>query len=349
MEDVYKILQALYSSASGQDVLASIIHVEGSAYRKAGALMLMKEDGTQVGMLSSSCLEADLSARVKEIWENGKSQTVAYDLRSEDDLLWGQGAGCNGLIHVLLEPINKELRIHLWKLKDYLDNGNRVTIIKRLTSENSVSDYLFVANDQQPFGYWQSEDVSVVKDLIMNIHQSRLKSGVHYCRELSTKLFIHSFYPKPRLLLFGAGQDAIPVVRFAAYAGFRVVVSDWRPEFCNHDHFPDVEEFIIGFPKEALKRLTLSADDSVLIMTHQFQRDKELVQLLKEKNISYLGILGPSSRTKRLFDGQKIPANVHSPAGLPIGADGPEEIAISIVAELIKNHKSSYREQKATL
>ena len=338
MEEIHEILNAL-SSSSKKDVLATIIRVEGSAYRKEGTSMLFRNDGTKVGMLSPGCLETDLSYRVPEIVKHRISQTIVYNLQGEHDAYWGQGSGCNGIIHVLLEPIDEEHHNHLVTLKWQLEQGNRVTLIKRLDLDERVTDYLFISDNQQLFGKWNGGDSSLIKRQIQQIHQTHPKSGVVNSPELSTNLYIHSFEPKPRLIVFGAGSDAIPLVKVASMVGFSVLVADWREALCTEENFPDAHQLLVGFPTEVVNKLTLTKRDSVLILTHHFKRDQEILQLLMNRELKYLGIIGTRDRTHRLFDGAEIPPEISSPAGLLIGAVGPEEIAVSIVAELIQLHR----------
>lgn len=335
MEEIHEILNAL-SLSSEKDVLATIIRVEGSAYRREGTSMLFRNDGTNLGMLSPGCLETDLTYRVPETVEQGISQTIVYNLQDEHDAYWGQGIGCNGSIHVLLEPIDEEHHNHLVTLKKLLEQGNRVTVIKRLDPDERVTDYIFMAGNYQFFGKWQEGDSSLIKKQIQHIHQTHPKSGVVYSTELSTNLYIHSFEPKPRLIVFGAGTDAIPLVKLASMVGFSVLVADWREALCTKEPFPDAHQLLVGFPTEVINKLTLTKRDSVLILTHHFKRDQEILQLLMNRELKYLGIIGTRDRTQRLFDGKGIPTKVSSPAGLAIGAEGPEEIAVSIVAELIQ-------------
>ncbi|MEH7156833.1 XdhC family protein [Neobacillus drentensis] len=340
MEGIHEILTALSSDTSLRgDVLATIIHVEGSAYQKEGTSMLFRGDGTRVGMLSAGCLETDLSHRVQAARNEGTARTVRYDMREEDDLSWGHGAGCNGVIHVLLEPVDVFLRDQLRKLKFHLDNGNRVTMIKKLTNEFAVSDYLFLSDDLHHFGKWHGPVSRELKSLINNLHQAFPKSGMRFLTELSATVYLHSFEPKPRLIVFGAGEDAVPLVKFASHAGFKVIIADWRSAVCTKVNFPDADHLLVGYPRETIPLLDLTRFDSVLIFTDQFQLDKELVNQLKNLELSYLGLLGPSSWAQLLLDGEKSPVHISCPAGLPIGAEGPEEIAISIVAELIQRQR----------
>ncbi|MED4225224.1 XdhC family protein [Neobacillus cucumis] len=337
MEEIHEILEAIEEFAHNS-VLATIIRVEGSAYRKEGTSMLFRGDGAQIGLLSAGCLETDLSYQVHEIINQRTTKTVVYDLRAEDDLSWG--AGCNGVISVLLEPIDACLREHLSKLKFHLENGKRVTMIKKLTKDYSVSDYLFITDDQQLFGKWHGRVSSQMKRLLNELHQSTPKSGITFFSELSADFYIHCFEPKPRLIVFGAGRDAVPLVKMASLAGFSVLVADWRSSLCKKEFFPDANQVIVGFPGEVMPMLALSNQDFAIVLTHHFQRDQELLNLIKDQTLAYLGILGSKERTQRLLEGSEIPPDINSPAGLSIGAEGPEEIAISIVAELIQRKNS---------
>ncbi|MDR6226785.1 XdhC family protein [Desmospora profundinema] len=315
MKDVFHILNEL-EHASGRNVLSTIIQVEGSAYRKEGAMLLVNEDGTQIGLLSGGCLERDLAEQAQRVLQEGTSRTIEYDMSAEDDRLWGQGSGCNGSIRVLLEVVDSPLAEHLKRLKKYLDEGISVLHVKKLSDTGSVTDYLFVTEHRQAFGKW---------DGAFPMQWDR-----------SEGYFMQLFEPKPRLIIFGAGPDAVPLVRFAAHVGFSVTVTDWRPEFCNRTHFPDADDCRVGFPRSIVEHFSFSPRDSVIIMTHHFQRDREILQILLREKLNYIGVLGPRKRTSRLLGTEEIPNWIHSPVGLSIGAEGPEEIAISILADVIQ-------------
>ncbi|EGK12406.1 xanthine dehydrogenase [Desmospora sp. 8437] len=329
MSGIHRIFQEIRHS-DDPCVLATVIGVEGSAYRKEGAVMLWKGDGSRIGLLSGGCLEEDVALRAEEAFKEGSSRTVLYNLRSTDDLSWGQGAGCDGAVHVLLEPVHPRLRRHLCKVGDYMEQGVAVTAVKKLTPDRSVTDYLFIPRGgQESFGEWQGQ---ISEEWMFDGRKSGISRGAGESEEV----FVHHLQPKPRLILIGAGEDAEPLARFAARTGFSVVVADWRPARCNKGFFPDADRFLVGFPEELVNRLAWRGDEFVVIMTHQFERDRELLHLLRDKKLSYLGILGPRRRTSRLLAGRSLPEGIRSPVGLPIGAEGPEEIAVSILADLIR-------------
>ncbi|KFN02901.1 XdhC/CoxI family protein [Bacillus clarus] len=308
MTSVHTVLEVLLSCEQ-RCALATIIHVEGSAYCKEGTIMLFCEDGTKVGMLSAGCLEEEVSFYAAEVIENQTWSIHQFNTKAEDDLSWG--IGCNGIVHILVEHIDDEYKAFLRTLYVCLKNGISVQMIKDL----SLLQTLFICENGDTFGD------SEVSFLSLSLHG---------------QCYYQHFMPKPRLFIFGAGEDAKPLVRFAKEVNFFVTVCDWRESLCNISHFPSADTCMIGFPKEIVPRLLLREKDFVVIMNHHFQRDQQLVELLCEQCVRYIGILGPRHRTARLLEGKTIPKHLHSPVGLTIGAKGPTEIAISIIAEIIQ-------------
>ncbi len=326
MDDIHLIMDGIVKP--GRKVLATIIETEGSSYKKAGALMLFMENGDRLGMISGGCLEEDLVVRTYEVWENAKAITLQYDLRSESDDGWGRGSGCNGIVTILLEPVDEQLAADFAKMKKFLDDQIPVVLVKKIESE---IEYLFVPFEGEPFGWWQGDIPFLV--------EPAEKSGMIP----DTSIFQCLVKPKPRLIVFGAGQDSQPLVSLAVKTGFTVVVCDWREAFCSKKNFPDAHQLLIGFPRKLMGLLSFSHDDFVVIMTHDFQRDQLLLEWTLAENVKYIGVLGPKERTRRLLRQNEIPLSVHTPAGLSIGAVGAEEIAVSIVAQLITECRSPLR------
>ncbi|WP_047477387.1 XdhC family protein [Bacillus siamensis] len=337
MDDIHRILDVIAASAKAK-VLATIIKTEGSAYKKEGASMLILGDKTRVGMLSAGCLEEDLAERSEQVWAAGEPLIVRFDMSAEDDLYWGQGVGCNGALTVLLEPVKGELERNLMTVKTCLDEKKSVTRVKRFTETLEPKEDLYIAEDGRVFGSGDME-----QGCIQKLRQT--EKGIKRDEHTSDLFFIHQMVPKPCLYVFGAGEDARPLVSLAARAGFHVTVIDWRPALCHHGHFPEAGHLIIGAPEEVIEGLSMTQRDFVVIMTHSFQKDQIILHTLKNKNVFYKGVLGPRRRTERLLGGAEIPEDIHSPIGLPIGAQGPEEIAVSIVGEMIKE----MRKQRARL
>ncbi|WP_045925597.1 XdhC family protein [Bacillus siamensis] len=338
MDDIHRILDVIAASAKAK-VLATIIKTEGSAYKKEGASMLILGDKTRVGMLSAGCLEEDLAERSEQVWAGGEPLIVRFDMSAEDDLSWGQGVGCNGALTVLLEPVKGELERNLMTVKTCLDEKKSVTRVKRFTEMLEPKEDLYIAEDGRVFGSGNVMEQGCIQKL------RQTEKGIKRDEHTSDLLFIHQMVPKPCLYVFGAGEDARPLVSLAARAGFHVTVIDWRPALCHHGHFPEAGQLIIGAPEEVMEGLSMTQRDFVVIMTHSFQKDQIILHTCKNKNVFYKGVLGPRRRTERLLGGAEIPEDIHSPIGLPIGAQGPEEIAVSIVGEMIKE----MRKQRARL
>lgn len=321
--DLYEILETI-SQTPVKKVLATIVNVEGSAYKKSGAMMLIDENGTQTGLLSGGCLEEDLLARSKALINKQTSTIVTYDLSAEDDLSWGQGIGCNGEIKVLVEFLSSLMTTHLIKVKDYIENGQSVTYVKKMTMDGVITGYLFFTAASEYFGQWNGE--------VPDISEWAGDKLIFSQKELFFKQEIPA---RRRLFIYGAGNDAKPLAHLAYLAGYQVIVADWRSGLCHKDNFPFSQTEVVT-PSEFMDKHSFSPLDSIVLMTHHFQKDAELIKLLLKSRIGYLGILGSKDRARRLFNGIHPPNWVYFPVGIDIGADGPQEIAISIMAQLIK-------------
>jgi xanthine dehydrogenase accessory factor len=237
MDPIHDILQAI-DQEEGKCVLATIVHVEGSAYRKEGTTMLIREDGRRVGVLTPGCLENDLASHAEDLFGGGAPQLLVYDMRTEDEEAWGQGAGCNGVIRILLETVDANMRKHLGALKKYLDSRIAVTVVK-VVEGPFAGDYMYVAEGEEGerlFGEWRGG----AREPLLRIARECGESGIR----AAAGWYAHRFRPKPRLFLFGAGPDARPLCALAARTGFFVAVSDWRPAYCAREHFPEADVFM---------------------------------------------------------------------------------------------------------
>ena len=306
-------------------VLAMIVNVDGSSYRKEGTWMLIQESGAQIGMISGGCLENDLHSHATQLFRTGKTVTVQYDLSSEDDLGWGRGAGCNGVVKILVRDIDEDFRGVLAIVHKQIQANEPTYLLQSMTD---FTQYGCINSDGKQFGELHS---NIALNFSNIIPFQRKAEQMNFGKEL---VYFQLIWPQPLLYIIGGGVDARPLARLSENLGYAVHLLDWRSNVCNEVHFPTVASIQIGDVRKLLSNIKFSPLDSVVIMTHDFQLDLEIGRQLLLHKLLYFGILGSKKRTKRLFDGV-LPNSVHSPVGLSIGADGPEEIAVSIVAELI--------------
>lgn len=306
--------QLLEAMKQKRGVLATIINRLGSSYRRIGTSMLFLEDGNQIGILSGGCLEHQIADDARKVRDREMPFMRTYDLEEEDLLGLGESSGCPGVITVLLEPVTQALIEDWVQLDSYLARGISVTLFKNLITYESN----YLTDTGETFG----SNVTGPK------------------QHPSSPCFHYTYQADPRLVLFGAGEDAIPLSFLAEQAGFHVMVSDWREALYKPERFASSVDWVIGFPKKIEEELDIGRrDDYVVVMTHHLMRDREILLGLKDKPVKYLGILGSKKRLNRVLSREFLdlfPSDVfHAPIGLPISAEGPYEIAISIMAELI--------------
>lgn len=315
-------LCAVIEKETARGVLATVIEVEGHAYRKAGVSMLLLEDGRTYGHISPGCLESDLQGYVPQVLEQGQPRIIEYDMRPTDDLMWGENIGCGGLLVILLEPIHDSLRQVLLQLNDLFGSGLAAVLERTVSSDGSAVSCSVYGQE-----YISDHQANGELKMIMATGKTVVDSN-------GNRGYSYLYFPKPRLVLLGAGDDSIPVAALSLQAGFRVVVADWREALCHPDRFPGAT-CVTGFPAQLVQQLAIGPADYVVLMSHQFQREREFLELIQGLPCTYLGIMGSKERTARLLDGLEPFPTLHSPVGLSIGAQGPAEIAISIAAELI--------------
>ncbi|MDW0108448.1 XdhC family protein [Sporosarcina aquimarina] len=320
MHSIQQMIEAVLRDPQAM-VLAMIVNVEGSSYRKEGAWMLMQENGNRIGIVSGGCLENDLSNRSSQLFHTGKAELVDYDLSSEDDLGWGRGVGCNGVVTVLVRDIDENFRQFLGLIHKQLLKKEPVHFLQSMTDFN---DYTYMDREvSTQMGIPLNSDIE---------HPFQTKAGQF---QIADELFYSQLiWPRPAIYILGAGVDARPLATLANQVGYAVHLFDWRDGICNKNHFPTAASIQIGDIQKRIADVNFSPLDSVVVMTHDFQTDAAIVKHLYNFKLLYFGILGSKKRSIRLLDGE-IPKEVSTPIGLSIGADGPEEIAISIVAELI--------------
>ena len=352
MKDLQEILKAYEAvkHAEGHAKLATLVKVKGSAFRRPGARMLIRGDGTSVGALSSGCLEADVVERAKKIMESHDAITVTYDTTSPQNDVWGLNLGCNGIIQILLESLPLGARSpHLTFLGECISSAKPGVIasVYRVDGELKVTvgSHLFLAEDGKI-----QEDIknpvlsaAVTEDCIQVFRSKSSRNKEYRFTEGVVEVLIEFIKPPLPLFIFGAGAEAIPLARMAKDLGWTVTVVDHRPAFIDKARFASADQFILARPEEVAVKTTLKADAVAVILTHDVTHDTELLRTLLPSEASYVGLLGPSKRAEQLLEKLKETglaltpeqlARFHSPIGLNIGAESPEEIALSILSEI---------------
>lgn len=331
-------------------MLATIVKVKGSTYRRPGARMLIREDGTSVGALSSGCLEADVIERAKKAMGSHDAVTVTYDMTSPEADVWGLNLGCNGVIQILLEPLPPSMQSpHLKFIASCLSDNKSGVIasVFRVDGEvrARVGSHLLVSENGKV-----EEDIknpalcaALTEDSLAAIRSKRSDVKEYRFTEGVVEAFIEVVRPPLPIIIFGAGADAVPLARFADELGWHVTVVDHRPAFLTPDRFPTADALVSARPEEIADKLQLGSHSAAIILTHNFPHDLQLLRAILPSPAMYVGLLGPSKRAEMLLDklretgfaptSQQL-RRLHTPIGLNIGAESPEEIAISILAEI---------------
>lgn len=332
MNDLCRILEHLETYEREKLALATIIRIQGSSYRKTGAKMLFSKDGKRFGSISAGCLEDDLAIHSCDVINTQRSKRVIYDLQDEEDFTWG--VGCNGVIEIFIEPFLFDTSVST--LKRFLFNGKRIITLKPLMKNKKQETYLFTLEGKQIAREETKELEFEFSPLIKAFIHSTEKVKIVTLR--GEEFLLEKNNPKNQLYIFGAGPDAEPLAQLASTLDFSVMVIDPRESRCNRDFFPTVEKLINDHPAVFFQTHTIIDSAFIVIMNHHFQRDKQILENLPYERTAYIGILGSKKRTEKLISKLDLSQKkkIHSPIGLSINAEGPDEISVSIMAQIIQ-------------
>ena len=400
MKELQDIVAAFEQVESGSTTaaLATLVKAQGSTYRRPGARMLMTSQGQMVGSLSGGCLEGDVFEQAQAVMASGKPIVVQYDTMSDDDIIWGLGLGCNGIVQILIERVEQESPLtHILhhppnlltkapadqggnrnrKLPSPLSKGGLRGVNQDSGAGHELNHLAFLTDclHQRQAGvlatvfHVEGQVKAQIATRLMVYPDGTLKSNIEDAdlvaqirddawKALDDSRSIVKSYPLPTgkaevvieviqppvpLMIFGAGHDAIPLVRLAQELGWYVTVVDSRKVETTQERFSSADEVILSRPESIANCIHINNRTMAVVMTHNYLHDLEILKILLPSSVRYLGILGPKSRTEKLLQDLQeqgiIPTEnqlqrLYSPVGLNIGADTPEEIALSIVAEI---------------
>lgn len=349
MKELQLIIQAYHHSKSeNQNVaLATVVKVDGSAYRRPGARMLVTEEGQLTGAISGGCLEGDALRKAQSVIFQQKSLLVTYDTTDEDDQKFGVGLGCNGIIHVLIEPIDfEDAENPIELIIKALSDRELALLLTLFSVKNSKSEQIgtvLLKKGDRFQGNWKSKihDKALQELLFKEMERLGVLSEIRsYPSHDELAVFFEVLRPAPRLLLFGAGNDTQPLAKMAEILGVELVLIDGRKNLATAARFPSAKRIIQGAAEEVMEVIETDPYTVALLMTHNFEYEALVLEKLQSHDLSYIGILGPKRKTEKLIQRLELKGiqvktdTIYAPMGVEIGAETSEEIALSALAEI---------------
>jgi xanthine dehydrogenase accessory factor len=352
MTELLQVAAALTRAArEGQvSVLATVVRTEGSTYRRIGARLVASADGCHVGAVSAGCMESDVRLRAERVRSAGQVELVIYDTRSPDDLVWGFGADCGGMTELLLEPLDPEEASRKAQLLCTVAESRRRCVlatairVSGLPLEPGGQAVLahasagLVGFEEVPAGLRADLEATARRQL-----RARSCLAVHHVwgdQELDIAYEVRS--PRVRVCVCGAGPDAAPLVAMAKWMGWKVTLIDHRPAMLSPELWPEVDCTLVQSRHDVAAAVGSVECDAAVIMNHHYERDLHFLAVWLGSDAPFIGVLGPRQRTGQMLAtlaGGAVPLDrvehrIHAPVGLDLGGETPEEIALSIVAEI---------------
>jgi xanthine dehydrogenase accessory factor len=333
-----------------KQALCSVVHVDGSSYRRPGARMLIDDIGRLTGAISGGCLEGDALRKALLVISKQESKLVTYDTSDEEDASIGIQLGCEGVIQVLFEPIMEDAEVNPIKLLQKIEAKRQdcvlVTLFDTVDKQKpQIGTCLLVEQDGTITGSVENKELSdqVFLD-IKNVFEKKCSKFIKYeVGNYAVTAFIEYVAPPISLVVIGAGNDAIPMVNIADTLGWEVRVADGRNNLAKPERFVGACQVLVSKPEYVLENIPIDINTVFVLMTHNYNYDLALLKLLVKKDIKYIGSLGPKKKLDRMLEemaeeGLELTSEernkIYGPVGLEIGAETAEEIALSIIAEI---------------
>lgn len=352
MKELLSIIQAYEDAKTVKKgcVLATVVHVKGSSYRRAGARMLVDEYGFMTGAISGGCLEGDALRKALHALNQGKNKLITYDTSDEDDAVIGAQLGCNGIIQVLFEPVrfgNPANPVEL--IKKAVESGMKAVLVSLFNMQKTkpqIGTTFFLNHQNKMNGVQKSQELlKQIHTDAKNAINSLTSQFIEYRFENEQlNAFLSVYTPPPALVLIGAGNDARILSEMAELLGWNITITDGRPTHANTNRFSNVCRVIVTKPENILENLTLGDQTVFVLMSHNYNYDLDVLKVLLDKpGIPYIGILGPKKKYQRMLDDLRSEGieltgeqsdRIFAPVGLDIGAETPSEIGLSILSEI---------------
>lgn len=335
--EIEDILQGIREARSvGQGVaLATVVKVIGSAYRREGAKMLIREDGALTCMLSGGCLEPEVAQAAQSVIENDQPLRTSYNL--DEETTWGLGIGCGGSVDIYVEKLSGDPLMERWL--EVMHNAEAAVMATAMNGKGRM----IVLESGEPMGGFGDEalEAKIVEQALAMLKDQhpRARSQPFGGQEI----FLDVSVPAAELVIFGAGHDAIPMSRLGLELGFKLRVVDMRTAFAIPERFPGATVQVV-WPDNFAKHVPIGPRSYVLVMNHHLEMDKSTLRFLLNTPAPYIGMLGPRSRYQKVLDalrGEGVQptaeqlSRIRNPVGISMGAETPEEVALSTLCEIL--------------
>lgn len=341
MKELADIVRAFEQMAQEKQrmALATVVHVEGSSYRRPGARMLVSEDGRYIGAISGGCLEGDALRKAALAITQGKKKLVVYDTTDEDDAKLGIQLGCNGIVSILFEPIETDYYDLIKGFQEILLSRNPQILVTG-----------FSRNHTEHWGtllYHQIEGIesSILQEAVQRALALKKSEYILVDKnDAEQEVFIEYIMPPVSLIIVGAGNDTVPLEEMARLIGWNTTVVDGRPTHANAQRFAKANRILVGKPDTVIPQLTIDDRTAIVLMTHNYNYDLSFLQAMHTHTFRYIGLLGPAAKRDRLLNDLKEQGilfsesqirNIYGPTGLALGAETSAEIALSVCAEIM--------------
>ena len=337
MSELFDIFAARRRWPDETMVLATVVRVEGSNFRRAGARLVARSNGMCIGSVSGGCLEQDVLEHARELFANPtRPRRLVYDTTVPDDRLFGTGSGCKGRVTLLLEslPPRGAARRDDWLLEvEAFVQAGAACVVASLVE--GVTDGSVARTIVAPVDVGTGVIESVFGIYLPPENAACVQGG-------ALTVFVQRIEPQPALLICGAGPTARPLAAICLQLGWQVKVLDWRKNLLALSPFPVGTEVSHVASWADYDFTAESGFTAAVVMTHRWDEDVAAMRGLLQRHLCYLGLMGSHQRCAEMLDtlglnrlSDVASLTVDAPAGVPIGAEGPEEIAVSIAARLI--------------